>query len=187
METVISVLLGIGLSAASGFRVFVPLLGLSIASVTGALNLSGDFVWIGSVPALIAFSVATAVEIGAYYFPWLDNALDTVTTPLAVVSGVVVSLSVYADMSPFVKWSLAIIAGGGVAGFVQAGTISMRALSSGATGGLGNFVIATMEFFGSAVTTFLAIAVPAVCFVCLLIAGIILTRMYRKKKRAALT
>lgn len=182
MEAVISVLIGIGLSAASGFRIFVPLLGLSIASMTGALELGSDFTWIGSVPALIAFSAATLAEIGAYYIPWIDNALDTIVSPLAVFSGILVSASVLADMSPFLKWTLAIIAGGGVAGLVQHGTVAVRATSSVTTGGFGNFILATFEFFGASITTLLAIIVPVICIICLIVLAIIFIRKYKKRK-----
>ena len=185
MEWIVTILIGIGLSAASGFRVFVPLLGISIASMAGALELSSDFTWIGSLPAVIAFSLATLVEIGAYYVPWVDNALDTIASPLAVTAGIILSISVYADMSPLLKWSLALIAGGGVAGLVQTGTVSMRAISSGTTGGFGNFIVASFEFLGSIVTTILAIVIPVVCFVFLLVTGVFMVRYYRRRKSTA--
>ena len=66
METFLSILVGIGLSAACGFRVFVPLLVMSIASMSGHLTLSGGFLWIGTYPALLAFAVATMAEIAGY-------------------------------------------------------------------------------------------------------------------------
>lgn len=182
METVLSILVGIGLSAACGFRVFVPLLGLSIASMSGALGLSGDFVWIGSLPALIAFSAATIIELGAYYIPWIDNILDTIASPLAVIAGIITSISVYTDISPLLKWSLAIIAGGGIAGLVQSGTVSMRAVSSLTTGGIGNFLVATFEFFGSIITTALAIIAPIICIICLFLVSIFMIRKYNRKK-----
>src|SRR3990172_10017996 len=115
METLLSISIGLGLSAACGFRVFVPLLIMSIASLTGHLEISEEFRWIGSVPALAAFSTATALEIVAYYIPWLDHVLDTMATPAAVVAGVIASASVVTNLSPLVKWSLALIAGGGIA------------------------------------------------------------------------
>lgn len=183
MQTVISIFIGVGLSAASGFRVFVPLLGLSIASMTGTLGLHSDFEWVGSLPALIAFSVATVLEIGAYYIPWVDNALDTIATPMAVLSGMLVSVSVYTDMSPLFKWSLVIIAGGGVAALVQSGTVAMRAVSTGVTGGFGNFIVSSLEFFGSVVTTILAITIPIVCMICLFVGSVFAFKKYNKRKR----
>lgn len=183
MNFLINILIGIGLSAASGFRVFVPLLGLSIASLTGVIELNNNFTWLGSVPALIAFSFATIVEIGAYYIPWIDNALDTIASPLAVAAGVLISVSIYSDTSPLLKWSLAIIAGGGVAGIVQTGTVSMRAVSSGTTGGFGNFIVATFEIICSVITTILAIILPVVCFLGLVLLGITMNKYYNKRKK----
>src|SRR5438094_7023125 len=133
METLLSVCLGIGLSAACGFRVFVPLLVMSIASLSGHLTLAHGFEWIGSYPALIAFAVATCVEIAGYYIPWVDNLLDTIATPAAIVAGILVTASVMMDVSPFVKWTLAIIAGGGAAGLAQGTTVLARGASSAGT------------------------------------------------------
>src|SRR5215475_5086585 len=106
METFLSICLGIGLSAACGFRVFVPLLFMSIASLSGHLTLSPGFAWIGTYPALITFAVATALEIGGYYIPWLDHLLDTMTTPAAIIAGVVITAAMVTNTSPLVKWSL---------------------------------------------------------------------------------
>ena len=165
METLLGLVVGIGLSAACGFRVFVPLLGMSIASQMGYLSLSSGFEWIGSWPALITFATATLLEIGAYYIPWLDHVMDTLATPGAMVAGSIVTASMIGDISPFLKWSLAIIAGGGVAGAVQSGTVALRGLLTSTTGGLGNFLLATMELAGSVLTTVFAILIPIVCFV----------------------
>jgi hypothetical protein len=165
METLLGLVVGIGLSAACGFRVFVPLLGMSIASLMGYLSLSSGFEWIGSWPALIAFATATLFEIGAYYIPWLDHLMDTIATPAAIVAGSIVTASMIGHVSPFLKWSLAIIAGGGVAGAVQSGTVAVRGLLTSTTGGLGNFLLATTELFGSVLTTVFAILIPIVCFV----------------------
>jgi hypothetical protein len=161
-DTVLSVLLGIGLSAACGFRVFVPLLVMSIASVSGNLTLSHGFEWIGSVPALVAFAVATVLEIAGYYVPWVDHLLDVVATPAAVVAGIVVMASTVTGMSPFLRWSLAIIAGGGIAGTFQAVTSVTRLTSTASTAGLGNPVVSTVEAGGSLGLSVLAVVLPLV-------------------------
>jgi len=160
MELLLSVCIGLGLSAACGFRIFVPLLVTSIAAHSGHLNLASSFQWIGSPAALTAFSIATALEIGGYYIPWVDHFLDTVATPAAVVAGTVVTASMVTDVSPFLKWSLAVVAGGGVAGVVQATTVLARGLSLAGTGGLGNPVIATAELGGSILTAIAAVIAP---------------------------
>jgi len=142
--------------------VFVPLLIMSIASSSGNLTLSPEFAWIGTVPALIIFAVATLIEIAGYLIPWLDNLLDTIATPAAVVAGVIVTASVITDMSPLLRWALAIIVGGGAAAVVQSATVVTRAASSGTTGGCANPIVAIGEAVGSALLSILAIAVPIV-------------------------
>jgi Domain of unknown function (DUF4126) len=163
MDTALSIALGIGLSAACGFRVFVPLLILSVAAYTGNLSLSSGFEWIGTLPAVITFGTATGVEILAYYVPWLGHLLDTIATPAAVVAGIVASASVFTEISPLFKWILALIGGGGIAGLVQGATVVTRIKSTALTGGLGNPVVSTAELFGSVATSFLALFVPIIC------------------------
>ena len=160
METLLSMCLGIGLSAACGFRVFVPLFVMSLASRTGHLALSPGFEWIGTSPALLAFAIATCLEIAGYYLPWVDNVLDTIATPAAIVAGIMVTASAVSGMSPFVKWALAVIAGGGAAATVQVATGMTRGTSSLATGGLGNPLIATLEVGAAMILSLLAIVLP---------------------------
>ncbi|RMH17076.1 MAG: DUF4126 domain-containing protein [Acidobacteria bacterium] len=169
METALSIALGLGLAAACGFRIFVPLLVMSAAARSGHLTLTESFEWIGSTPALIAFGSATALEIGAYYVPWLDNVLDALTTPAAVVAGMVATGSQVADLDPWLSWSLAIIGGGGAAGSVQGLTVLTRQVSSFATGGLGNPLVSTAEAGASLVVAVLAILAPLVAVTLLLL------------------
>lgn len=164
MNTLLSVLLGIGLSAACGFRIFVPFLLVGVASRTGHLTLGPSFAWMATTPALIVLGVATAVEVGAYYIPWLDHALDVVATPAAVVAGMVMTASVVTGLDPMLKWTLALIAGGGIAGTVQALTVGTRKVSLLTTGGLANPVVSTVELLGSVLLTLLAIALPLLAF-----------------------
>jgi hypothetical protein len=160
MELLLSICVGLGLSAACGFRIFVPMLVMSIAAISGHLHLIPAFAWIGSPAALIAFSVATILEIGAYYVPWLDHFLDGIATPAAIVAGTIVTASVVGGTSPFLKWTLAVIAGGGIAGAVQASTILARGLSLVGTGGLGNPLVASLELGGSLITSIMAVIAP---------------------------
>lgn len=175
--TVLSVMVGIGLSAACGFRVFVPLLALSIASLTGHLHLADTFNWLNSYYALAALATATVVEVVAYYVPWLDNALDTIATPLAVVAGVLATAAVISgDVTPFLRWALAIIAGGGAATLVQGSSVLVRAKSSVFSGGTANAAVSTGELAGSAVTSILAILVPVLCVILVAVACFLIIR-----------
>ena len=167
-SSILSVCLGIGLAAACGFRVFVPFLVMSLASRSGWLELNGSFEWIGSAPALIVLAVATAVEIGAYYIPWLDNALDVIATPTAVVAGVVATASVVTGMDPLLKWTVAVIVGGAAAGSVQAVTGLTRHASLLTTGGLANPLVSSAEAAGSIGLALVAVVVPVVAGVLVL-------------------
>jgi hypothetical protein len=160
METITSICLGIGLSAACGFRVFVPLLFMSIASMAGHLTLAPGFAWIATYPALITFAVATCLEIGGYYIPWLDHVLDTAASPAAIIAGIVITAAMVTHTSPMVKWCLAVIVGGGAAGLVQGSTVAARGVSSLTTGGLGNPIFATVELGGALLTSTLALLTP---------------------------
>jgi hypothetical protein len=162
VETALSIALGIALSAAAGFRVFVPLLALSIGGYTDVVHLTPGFAWIGTIPSIIAFGTATIAEVAAYYVPWVDNALDTIAAPAAVIAGTVISASVITDLPPLVRWSLALMGGGGIAGILQGATAFLRLKSSTVTAGLGNPALATMELGGSVITVILGILVPAV-------------------------
>ena len=162
METLLSIGIGLGLAAACGFRVFVPLLVASIAARAGYLSLAAGFDWVGTEPALYAFATATVLEILAYYIPWLDNVLDAIATPAAVIAGMLVGAAVFTDLPPFLKWSLAIIAGGAAAGMVQGATGLLRLKSTALSGGLANPVVSTLELVGSLVMAVVALMVPVV-------------------------
>ncbi|HCA43266.1 MAG TPA: DUF4126 domain-containing protein [Bacteroidetes bacterium] len=180
MEYIIPVLIGIGLAAACGFRVFVPLLLLSVFSHTGYMTPSEDFVWVGTVPALICFSVATLLEVGAYYIPWLDNLFDSIATPLAAIAGIFTSLAVISDLDPMLKWSTAVILGGGSASLFQILTVKARAVSSTITAGFGNFIVSTVELFISIVVSLLSIIAPVIAITTLI--GLIIILIYYIRK-----
>ncbi|MBW4652345.1 MAG: DUF4126 domain-containing protein [Kaiparowitsia implicata GSE-PSE-MK54-09C] len=160
MENLLSVLLGISLSAAVGFRIFVPFLVMGIAAHAGNLQLSPELAWMGSTPALVMFSIATLIEIAGYYLPFVDELLDVVATPVAVVAGVAATYAVTGEMSPMMHWVTAILAGGTSAGLVQGMTDVARITSTVSTGGLGNPLLSTMELLSASVLSLLAIALP---------------------------
>jgi Domain of unknown function (DUF4126) len=169
METMLSIFVGVGLSAACGFRIFVPLLIMSIASLSGQLVLSPEFDWIATYPALAACSIATLFEVAAYYIPWVDNLLDTIAVPAATVAGTIVMAAAVSEMSPFLQWGLAVIVGGGVAGTVQGFTSITRIASTVTTGGLGNPVVSTVEAGGSIIMSILAITLPVVAVIAVVV------------------
>lgn len=158
-----SIALGIGLAAATGFRVFLPLLVAGLAARAGYVPLIDSFSWLQSTPALVALGTAAAVETLAFYVPGVDHILDVLAGPLAVVAGVIASASVMVDLPPEARWPIALIAGGGVAGLTKTAAALIRAKSTALTGGLGNPVVSTAETTGAVTLSILAIAAPIIC------------------------
>ena len=184
-DLALSIALGIGLAAATGFRVFLPMLITSAAAYSGHLPLGENFAWLGTAPALAMLSVAAVVEILAYYIPGVDNLLDTLATPAAFVAGTIVSAAVMADVSPMLKWTTAIIAGGGIAGVTQGVTALLRGKSTMFTAGVGNPVIATAELGGSLLVSLLALAAPIIAVVVVAVFLWLAIRLIRKIARHA--
>jgi hypothetical protein len=189
MDWLFSFAIGLGLSATCGFRVFVPLFGISLAAQTGHLALAPGFDWLAAPGATTAFGIATLLEVAAYYIPWVDNVLDTVATPAAVVAGTIITASMVGDVSPLLRWSLAVIAGGGAAGVVQGGTVMLRGTSTVTTAGLGNPILATGELISSTLGTILSIALPflALALIVTLVCVVARREMNRRQRRTAFT
>lgn len=183
MDILLAVLMGVALAAACGFRVFVPLLVAAIGVRTGDIQVTESFAWVGSDATLVLLAVATALEILGYYVPWVDNALDTLATPLAVVAGTLVTASFIVEMSPMMRWSIAVIAGGGVAGVVQVATTSLRAVSTITTGGLANPIVSTAETAASTTIAILAIALPLVAGALIILVAYFLGRGVLRLRR----
>lgn len=184
MEYLLSGALGLALAACSGFRVFVPLLAASIAYHTGVLHPSPGFEWLGSWVAVGALGTATVMEVLGYYFPLVDNLLDTITTPASFIAGTILMTAALPDLDPVVRWGLGVLVGGGTAGIIQTGTTLLRAGSTMGTAGLGNPVLATAENTLAVLGTVLALLLP------LLAAGLVLvlvlyiaTRLRRWRQR----
>ncbi|WP_420792909.1 DUF4126 domain-containing protein [Lentisphaera marina] len=182
MELLTGLCIGIGLSAACGFRVFVPMLGVSLASRAGHMELGSGFEWLGGDLAMIVLLIATICEVAAYFVPWVDNLLDTIAAPAAVVAGTILTGAMTGEMSPVLKWSLALIAGGGAAATVQAVTTVVRGTSTVTTGGIGNPVVAAGELAGATGVTLLAVFVPIAAVILVMAALIYLGFRVMKKK-----
>ena len=82
----LSIALGVGLAAATGFRVFLPLLVAALAARSGMVPLSDGFAWLASTPALVTLGTAAVIETLAYYIPGVDHALDVLASPAALAA-----------------------------------------------------------------------------------------------------
>ncbi|MDY6450224.1 DUF4126 domain-containing protein [Acinetobacter faecalis] len=184
METILGLCIGIGLSAACGFRVFVPLLVMSIASLLGWFEPMKGFEWLAMPSVCIALAVATVCEVAAYYIPWVDNMLDTVATPAAMIAGTLTTMAVSSgEMSQFASWAAAIIIGGGTAGAVQMSTVAVRGVSTATTGGVANPLISTGEWIGAFLLSILSLIVPVLVVFLIIVLAIFTVRWFREKKK----
>ncbi len=184
-DTIFSILIGIGLAASVGFRIFVPLFALSIAAHFNVIPLNESWEWVGSSTAIITLGIATIVEIAAYLIPWLDNLLDSITIPLAAIAGTAVMVSTVADLDPVITWALAIIAGGGTATAIKTSTSTTRLASSATTAGIANPIVSTVETGTSIIMSFVAITFPVLAVIFVLIIFWVLFKVFKlfKKKK----
>ena len=182
IETIISICLGIGLAASVGFRVFLPLFALSLASHYGLWELNENWEWIGSTAALITLGVATLVEVLGYYIPVVDNLLDSIAVPLAAIAGTAVMVSTVADLNPAVTWALAIIAGGGTAVAISSASGATRLASTATTAGIGNPVVSTVETGTSIILSVVSLFIPVVGIILVFLLFFIIFKLYKKFK-----
>lgn len=184
LEIALSLCLGVGLAAACGFRVFVPPLILAVAvrlSLPVADTAPG---WMGSWVSIAVLAVASVLELVAYYVPWLDNALDSVASPMAVIAGILLTAGVTSGLHPAVQWTLAVIAGGGAAGLTQTATVFTRALSTAATGGLANFLVSTLEAFAAIAVAVLTLVFAPLAVLVLALICVWFVRLWRRRRAA---
>ena len=169
METLIAIAVGLGLAASAGMRVFLPLFVLGLAGANDIVPIAESWSWLSSPVALIGLGTAMVLEIGAYYVPWLDNALDVVATPAALVAGMIATASVLVDVPPLLKWAVVIIGGGGIAGITQSASVLTRLKSGAVTAGVANPVVSTAELIGALLLSLLAVLLPLVGIVLVLV------------------
>ncbi|MBE0679465.1 MAG: DUF4126 domain-containing protein [Bacteroidales bacterium] len=182
-ELITAVAIGIGLAASAGFRVFVPMLVAAIAAKAGVMPLNESFQWLASWTSIAILVTATVVEIMAYYIPVVDNLLDTVATPLAVVAGTLLLTSVLPIDSELMKWITGAAVGGGSAAVVQTGSALTRLTSTKLTAGLGNPVVATVENVAATGTSILSLVIPFFIIALFLLLVIFLFSRLRRKLR----
>ena len=183
VEVCMALAFGVALAAAVGLRVFLPLLVVAVAARLGFIPLAESFSWLASPVALGMLAVAAVAEMAAYSLPGVDNLLDTLAAPLALVAGTLVVAAPLAELPGWMQWSAAVVAGGGPAGSVQGVTSLLRAKSTVTTGGLANPVVATGEWGGALLLSLLAVAVPVLAVVLAALGLLLVYRLVRRLVR----
>lgn len=183
---ILAALMGISLAAASGFRVFLPpfLLSLSIRADFVEVDLVGtSFEFFETTPAIIILGVASMAEFAAYYVPWVDNLLDSIASPAAIMAGIGMTAIVMEGSDPVVQWVIAIIAGGGASATIQGATVSTRGLSSTFTFGYANSLVATSENVASVALTIVALLAPLVAGVFAIVIIFLMVRRWVRSEK----
>jgi len=183
MDMLFAICVGIGLSAACGFRVFMPMLVLSAATKFGGVHLNPNFEWLGSWTALAAFASATILEAGSYYVPWVAHAVSVAAVPAAVLAGTLATAAQIDGIHPLAQWSSSLLVGGGIAGGVQMLNIGARAASTITTAGIGNPIVSLGQGLMAFVLAVTAVVAPL--FIVLLIVAIVTVIIRRRRARKA--
>lgn len=163
METwILPALLGVGLAAATGFRTFLPLLGLGLAAKFQlfGMQLADAMSWLDSTPALIALGLATVIELAADKVPAVDHALSAVGTVIRPIAGAVAAGAAFSHFDPMVAAIAGLIIGAPMALAFHAAQASTRVVSTGTTLGLANPFISAGEDLAAVFTTLLAMLAP---------------------------
>jgi hypothetical protein len=187
METILGLCIGIGLSAACGFRVFVPLLVMSLASILGWFEPMQGFEWLSMPSVCIALAIATVCEIAAYYIPWVDNALDTIATPAAMVAGTLTTMAVSSgEMSVcqlgrrnYCRWRNSRRCAN------EYGCCS-RGFNCN-DGGVANPLVSTVEWVGAVLLSVLSLLVPVLVVIVGIILAIWAVRWFKRKKQQSIS
>ncbi|GGG11274.1 hypothetical protein GCM10011344_09960 [Dokdonia pacifica] len=183
-ELIVSIVLGFSLAAAAGFRIFIPLLVMSLSAHYGWFPVDENWQWVGSSAALWLLGIAAVIETFAYFIPWLDNLLDTVSVPLAGIAGTLLMVATMGDVNPAFTWALAIVAGGGAAAAISGTTGATRLTSTATTGGIANPVVATAEAGAATTISVASVFSPFIALIVVLILVVGIWRFIKKLRRS---
>lgn len=145
---VINILLGLALATATGFRIFLPMFLLSFTSHIGWVTLPQKLSWLEGETALFVLGVAMLIELVSYFIPGVDNIMDIIDTPIAVIVGFLVVFSVI-EVNSMMEWILAVVIGGIVPAVIKACKATIRGGVTLLMGGLGNGLFSIVEALAS--------------------------------------
>ena len=184
MDLYLKILIGLGLSAASGFRLFVPFAILSIFSISGIYNTTSTPFIFSSDLFLVIFIILSVSEVLLFYNPWIDNMLDLISTPASIFSGIILTYFVLYDMEIYLRLLISVILGGLVSLNVQLLTVKARSSTSIFSKGNGNQIVSTIENISSIFISILVLKFPlAGIFVSAIIIYLIYTFIIKKGRQ----
>jgi hypothetical protein len=155
---------GFSLSAACGFRIFVPFFVLSCATLHGDYTPHPDFAWLSSPLVAVALGLTMTFELTTYYIPFVDDFFDILATPAAIGAGIVLAAAELGTLHGALRWLIALFIGGSIAGVIQLGTVSLRRLPLAHTATRTNLIVSTIELLGSSLLSILSLFAPLFSF-----------------------
>jgi len=178
-----SILLAFGLSAACGFRIFIPPLTYGLLYKADLVQLGDGWYWIGNDWVIAVLALTALIEITGNLVPWVDNLLDVIATPTAIIAGTTLSAASLSEVDPGLKWMLSLMSGVLVTGGFQVTTVGLRGLSSVFTGGLINPIISLIEDIISLVISISIILFPILGILIVILIALFLRRIYMRLKK----
>ncbi len=169
MSLVVAAFTGIALAACAGLRVFLPLFAAGLAARWFDWPLAPSMEWLAGDAALVAFGVASAVEIAADKIPALDHLLDAAQTFLAPAAGAMLAVSSLAELPTGTALALGVITGAPIAGGIHLLAAATRVGSSATTFGVANPVLSLLEDGAAALGVVLAFLIPILVVVALVL------------------
>jgi hypothetical protein len=139
-----ALLSGVAVAASCGLRAFLPLLVLGLAARAGVIELRGGSEWLAGDLALVAFGIATVLEIVGDKIPVVDHALDAVASVLRPAAA---WLATFALLSGWpTPWAqIAALVFGTLAFTLHGLKAGVRLGSTVTTLGVGNIVLSLLE------------------------------------------
>ena len=179
-----SIFLAFGLSAACGFRIFIPPLTYGLLYKADLVQLGEGWDWVGNDWVIAVLALAALIEIIGNLVPWIDNLLDVLATPTAIFAGTTLSAVSLSEIDPGLKWMLSVMSGVLVTGGFQLSTVTLRGFSSIFTGGLLNPIISFIEDIISLGISIAIILSPLIGILIVILIALFLRSFYiRVKKR----
>lgn len=177
-QILISILAGVALAAAAGFRAFIPLVLVSLSARMGWMNLNEEFAWVSSDLALVALLSAMVLEMAADKIPLVDHLLDVAGTFLRPAAGIVAGLAIFGDLPEPLTLAMGVVFGTVSLG-TQLGRAHARVGSTVTTGGLANPFLSAFEDLVAGILSLLAIFLPL-----LAAAGVLFLAIFLWKRAA---
>lgn len=177
--------LGIALAAIAGIRAWMPLFLAGILSRSGVFELGPAFSFLSSTPALVAFGLATALEILGDKIPTVDHALDAVGTVLRPAAGALLAAAAIGRVAdPLTATALGAAVGIPSAIVPHAAKAGLRAASTLFTAGIANPILSTLEDLVALALFVLAVFVPLAVVALLAVTAVLVLRRAMRRPAA---